>query len=643
MRQFVIPSRFTAIDSLSSVLGKMGSNVSAFAAKAETALARSERVFRKLTPTISAASKELLSLAGSAAIAGGIVSTAFFSVDALKKYENGLASFRTIVSDLTDKDFAKYQEKVAEVAFDTKKSTVDVVAAFESIAGLNSKFADTAESIGSVSKASIILAKASKMELQPAAENLVSIMNQYSLGANQANRTINVLAAGQAVGAANISQTAESFKNFGSVAASANISLEESVALIQTVGKFSLFGAEAGTKLRGSVLRLQAANLGYASGQFNVNDALEEARKKIDRLSTAKAKDAALDKIFGAENISTGRILLSNITTFQEYTRSVIGTSEAQKAAEINSKTLTNRLEELKAKWVNIITTSDKAGSALDATKSVVGFLTDNMETLVSWGTKALLFFGAWKAALVAGRIALIAYNIGLGVTGALSATASIAIGQNAIALGAYKVTAWAAAAATQSLNFVMALNPWVAAAIAIGAVIAAISLLITKYETLEEHQNKAVKANKIEGFQKEKQALLETASAYEKYGRSKAQAQQMSVANAQKLLEADRASAYYQLNSATNDSERRVAERVLSDIEGRGAAIQSSSEIFSESDVQRKEAVDMDIEKADAMQRITSIQRQNVAIDIRDNTGKASVRSDNNFVPVKLTSTQGF
>lgn len=471
MSTFTIPTIFTAIDKMTAPIRKMVGGVQGFANKTQSFTDRSERAFRKLTPAISGATKEFLSFASAAAISAAIVGGVMFSVQSLKDYETALSSFRTIVSDVSDKDFAKYQDKINEVAKTTKKSSVETAAAFEKIAGLNAKFAETADGIGQVSAAAITLSKASGDELGASAESLVGIMNQFNLAADQSNRTINVLAAGAGVGAASIVNTADSFKNFGSVAAGANISLEQSVGLIQTLGKFSVFGAEAGTKLRGSVLKLQQAGVGYASGQFNINDALEEAKAKIDALGTSQEKDAAILKMFGAENISTGKILLNNISLFEEYTKGVTGTSEAQKQAEIRSNTLSVKLEEMRNKWVNIITSSDGASSALNTVKNVIGFLTDNMETIVSVGSKILLFFAAWKVSILAARASLFAYNVALGVSSALSKTASIAVGANAVALKAYTAVQWLANAALYGFPLV-----WIVGAfIAVGAAIASL------------------------------------------------------------------------------------------------------------------------------------------------------------------------
>lgn len=402
-----IPTEFLAIDKFSAVVAKMSNGVGSFAKSTGSAVQRVNTKIDGVFNKLGNVSQLLLGLS-----AGAIFSMA---ITDLKDYETAIASFRTIVSDLSDKDFAKYRTAVNDVAKDTKKSTIDVAMSFEKIAGLNAEFAKTADGLSAVSKASIVLSKASGDELGVSAENLVGIMNQFSLSAKEADRVTNVLAAGQAVGASSITQSAEAYKNFGAVAKGANITLEQSQALIQTLGKFSLFGAEAGTKLRGATLQLQKAGLGYQSGQFSINDALEDANKITSKLTTQRAKDTFILKTFGAENITAGKILMANISTYEKYTKGVTGTSEAQKAAEINSATLAVKIQELKNSFTNFLTTNDNTNKGLMFAKDALGLLANNIDVVILSVAGLIGFVAIIKAITVA-------MTIGQGVMAAYSA-----------------------------------------------------------------------------------------------------------------------------------------------------------------------------------------------------------------------------
>lgn len=533
MQAFTIPTKYTAIDKFSAPVKAMERANNSFANSLNASQARSERFFRKMTPGLSSATKQFLSFASAAAVAGGAVAFGGFSINSIMEYEKALASFRTIVSDLSDKDFNKFQVEIANVASATKRSTTEVANSFEKIAGLNAKFAETSEGLGMVSRSAITLARASGMELGPAAENLVGIMNQFSLAANQSNRTINVLAAGQAVGAANITQTAEAFVNFGATAAGANVSLEQSVALVQTLGKYSIFAGEAGTQLKGTLIHLQEAGLGYKSGQFQVNDALAQAKERFDKLHTAKAKDAYLTKLFGLININSGRILLNNIPLFKEFTNQVTGTGEAQKAASINSQTLSVRIDELKNRWITMITTNARVTAGLEKFKSALGFVTNNLETIVSVGINAIGFFVAWKALLLTTRAILWTYNVALGIQSAYLGYSSIAMGTNTTAIAAQSLAIGIAEAATGAwtiitttmtgemwaLNAALAANPIGIVIAGVAALTIGIGYLIYNNRRLREEFEANLRLQMDKAHDSETSSLNRLVERYQKLG----------------------------------------------------------------------------------------------------------------------------
>lgn len=478
---FVIPSIYTAIDRVTAPMRRMISSVESFAARSQAGIVRVDRALHKFIPGLSEGSKQMLNFARSAAIFAAVFAGINFTTTQVMAYEDALNSFRTIVSDLSNEEFANYRSQIMDVANDTRRSSVVVTQSFEKIAGLNADFAKTADGLGMVSKASITLGKAARMEMDAAAESLVGTMNQFQLAADQSDRVINVLAAGQAVGAASIQQSSESLKNFGSTAYAANISLEQTNALIQVMGKYSLFGAEAGTKLRGSVLKLQQAGVGYASGQFVLGDALLDVRRKMDRLATAKQKDALLNKVFGAENISTGRILLENIDTYKQFTDAVTGTQEAYKAAEINSNSLSNRITELQAKWVTMVTGTAEAGTAMNITTQAIVFLTDNMETITGVAVTAVGVFAAWKAIVWTTQAVTWVYSAALGINAALHGTLTKAIVKNNVALGAYRAMTVTATAVQWLWNAALTANPIGLVIVGIVALIAIIAVVVSK------------------------------------------------------------------------------------------------------------------------------------------------------------------
>lgn len=435
MAALVVPTIFTAVDRLSNVISKMQNSVGGFAGKTSIAVNSLNRGLNSLLPSMGGIAKQFLNMATTAAIFGGVA----FSFKSLIDAEKALQSFRKQVSELDDNAFAPYKAQIQAVAEATRRSFIDVAGSFEMIALRNHDLAKTADGMALISRAGIILSKASDMEIKPATEALVDVLSQFSLGADQASRVINVLAAETKFGSATIQEQVDAYKLFLPVAKAANVTLEQSSALVGTLAKHQLRGEIAGTILKTGIIRLQKAGLGYKSGMFEINDALEQSLGIYKRLATARQKDAFLIKLFGTRGILGGKILLDNVDQFGTITKQITGTAEATRQANIYTNSLSNRLVELKNTWVNWLTGSAGAGKGLERLKGLIVYITDHLDTLVSIVIRAGEVFLGLKVAIWATQLALAAYNIVMGITGAVTGVSNIAIGESAIAMGAYK------------------------------------------------------------------------------------------------------------------------------------------------------------------------------------------------------------
>lgn len=342
----------------------------------------------------------LTRMLGQLGLAFGVFTLLKSTFGIITEFEKATASLSAITGATGD-DLTDLKGKIIDLATEMKVSVIETTKLFEIVGSQMPQLLKDSAGLKLVSESAIILSKASGDTLENSTLAMASVMNQFSLAATESTRVMNILAAGSLVGSAGISDISEAMKNFGSVAAGANITVEESVALIEVLGKFGVVGAESGTKLRGSILKLQQASFGYASGQFEVNDALKEAKIHMDSLGTAMEKDAFLQKTFGAENISTGRILLSNIGLFEEYTKGVTGTSVATDQAAINSNTMTVVVKELKAAWENLVVKWSEGTDVLGFLKGLLRFIADNLETIVSWVLKGVIAWGSYRVALM--------------------------------------------------------------------------------------------------------------------------------------------------------------------------------------------------------------------------------------------------
>ncbi|MGR3177836.1 MAG: phage tail tape measure protein [Candidatus Anammoxibacter sp.] len=493
MATFIAATKFTAIDKFSSPIRKMSSNVRKFGQRAETSIARADRAFRKMTPGLGSATKQFLSFASAAAVTAAIIGGIAFSTKALIDYEDSLASLQAITG-VTNEVFAGFKTQIGIVAGSTKKSAVEVAQAFEIVGSAKPELLTSAEALGKVTKAAIILSKATKEDLGVSARSLTGILNQFGLEAEESTRIINALAAGSKAGAAAVPLISQAIDKFGTAAASLNISVEESVGLVETLAEKSIFGAEAGTNLRNILIKMatikalpkdaldQLAKFGVNTNI--VSDNTLSLSVRLTELSKIQNDATALTKVFGKENFIAGQILLQNVESVDSFTKAVTGTNTALEQADLNSNTFSNRLKELQNAWVNIITKNESANGLMGAFKNVLVFVADNLKTIVKGIALTVGAFVALKIILIVSKAVLIGYNIILGITTAIQGKSAIALRTSTIALKAYTFATRVASIAQAALNVIMSLNPVGLIIISIVALIALLAVIVNKWNS---------------------------------------------------------------------------------------------------------------------------------------------------------------
>lgn len=304
----------------------------------------------------------------------------------------------------------------------------------------------------------ITLAQAAGMDMTDAATAMAATINQFGLEATEANRVINVLAAGSKYGAAEISDLAQSFKVTGSTAAAAGLSVEQTAGALEVLSQSNLKGAEAGTALRNILLKMQTV-LGIDFTKNGLDEALAALQPKLDDVTY-------LTKLFGAENIAAAQYLITNAQAVGELTEQVTGTNVAQEQAAIRTNTAAEEYKRLQAKVDDL---KISFFNATGAAAPMIALIGDNlpiiasMMTLVGSTAQTIDFFR--KNAILA-RTAIVAK------TAAELASA-----------GVMKIVA----AGQAALNAVMSANPVALVVLAIAALVAGLIALYNRSESFRK------------------------------------------------------------------------------------------------------------------------------------------------------------
>ena len=351
--------------------------------------------------------KSLISVAGQLGLAVGGVQILTSSVDTIKEFGKSIADLSAITG-ASGKDLDKYKNAAIELGKSTQGGAAAVVEAFKLIGSAKPDLLENADALIEVTEAARTLSKASGMELPDAATALTDAMNQFGASSDQASRFINVLAAGSKFGAAEIPQVTEALLKFGAVSRSANVNIEESTALIETLAERGLKGAEAGTALRNVMLKLSAPDALPKEAKEKLDalgisfaDLQDKSKPFSERLNALKPllnDNAALVKVFGMENAVAARNLIDSTDRIQQLNKDVTGTNTAFEQAAVRSKTLAEAFNTLKETWNSYVLGIAEGKNATEGITSAVDFLSRNLETILSVVGRLIRLWIEYKA-----------------------------------------------------------------------------------------------------------------------------------------------------------------------------------------------------------------------------------------------------
>lgn len=328
----------------------------------------------RLRKEAGALAKEFTTLAG-VAIAGTFVAAIFKAININKEFEQSLASLKSITG-VTTEELKEYREEARRIGRETGKSAIEVVDSFKLIGSAQPELLESKEALVAVTEEAITLSKAAEISVPDAAKALTNSLNQFQIPAAKARDVIDALANGSLRGAAAIPQINESLNQFGSVAASNNVSLQQSVALIETLSQNAITGAEAGTSLRNVILILSEDQENYTDGVFDLNLAL-------DRLNEQYINGEISTKQFGRENINAAQALARNRDRYRELLPLIDESGTATKQAATNTDTLTGDIDKLSASLENLATAIESTGvfrTLVQGTADAINAISDVIE-----------------------------------------------------------------------------------------------------------------------------------------------------------------------------------------------------------------------------------------------------------------------
>lgn len=343
-------------------------------------------------------------------------------VDESKASVKALTGLDDASIDWLEQQAYRLSTTMDETGLRVRESASEILGAYTLIGSNKPELLGVKEDLNAVTVEAMRLASASEMDLKDAADAVTTALNQYGAGAREANKYVNVLAAGSQVGAASVEQQTASILKAGTITAASNIAFEELVGSIEMLAEKGIKSEIAGTGLKTFFTRLAAGSADTNPKVVGLSTALDNLNKQYEE-AEAKAAGGGVQlfqKLFGLEGMQTAMILSQNAEGVRRYTEAVTDTNIAMEQAAINSDTANAKLAQVRnelnrqgivlvqklnpaiMKFLNGIVNTSRY------TVRFVDFLQSNRVALLSMGTAFTLYYGWQQRKIIADKLSVL-------------------------------------------------------------------------------------------------------------------------------------------------------------------------------------------------------------------------------------------
>lgn len=286
------------------------------------------------------------------------------------------------------------------------QSAKDIVDAYAMVGNARPELLKDVEALKSVTREAIILSAASKESLSVSVAGVTGILNQFNLEATESRRVINALAAGSLNGAKPIAYLNESIQISGATAKQFNVTIEESIAVTEVLGKRIDEAGKSGTNFRNILINLETQSVeGFKPSVVGMSQAL--ANLEASHLSAAQA-----EKIFGKENYTSAQILINNRKEYDNLVVAVTGTNTAIEQAIINTDTEKAAVAQVTNALKNkSIMLGEKLVPVARVSLNVFNKLIDSFISVADWVGRNTVFLGIFIKSITVATVAMVSYT----------------------------------------------------------------------------------------------------------------------------------------------------------------------------------------------------------------------------------------
>ena len=326
-------------------------------------------------------------------LAFGLSQVVRSSMNTIVDYGTANSKLASILGTTTDK--TKQLQKVQrELGASTSFTAGEVAELQTELAKIGFSQQDIADSTEGI----LLLAKASGTDLANASTIAGATLRGFGLDVKDTSHLADVMAKSFSSSALDIGLFGESMKYVAPVSKSANISLEETTALLSILADNGIKGSQAGTSLKRIISELA-----------KTGKPLEEALKDV--------ADAGIDLVSAQDEVGrsaqTSLLILSDniekIDEFSEKYEKADGSARAM--ADTMDDNLAGSLARLNSKWEDFLLGVNDSSGASSSFRVVLDFLAKNLTTIITILAKLIRTYVLYKATLKGIQVSQYLYN----------------------------------------------------------------------------------------------------------------------------------------------------------------------------------------------------------------------------------------
>ena len=431
--------------------------------------------------------------------------------------------------------------KTTESGIKIKQSATDILDAFTKIGSQRPELLKNKEALAAVTEDAIILSEAAKIELEPATASLANVMNQFNEKSSSSRRIINELAAGSQTGSGDIQYLSNAIEKCGTSAYLMGMKTNQTIGVVEAIAPKFKDASQAGNSFDKVLLTMKDKQIGYQSGLFNMNDALDE-------LQTRFAKGEKASDLFGKEHAKMAEVLVMAKDDVIRYTEAVTGTDKAlEQAAKNTDNRAAKRAQAMNRLKLVMIDLGEKVAPAITmGTNAFTSFLTylskaptlfrENKQLILALATAFVVLQGKTILATLASMKNRAAHLLEAAAK-MKNATATAYLNTYA---EQYRMTQGNVSRGVLKLRTSFSLLWKTIVANPVGAIVTGIYALITAVNFMEKHTDSAMRAEKLKNsiLSKSETATKLATDANREFAKSISNVNRLSTEERQRLRE---------------------------------------------------------------------------------------------------------